>query len=73
MTAVTFEVTGAGRFVAAENGALNDSTPFQSKERKLYQGRAVAVVRSGAQPGKVTVRATAPGMAPAEIVLTVEQ
>ena len=44
----------------------------QSKERKLYQGRAVAVVRSGAEAGKATLRATAPGLTAAEAVLTVE-
>ena len=69
---LTFEVTGAGRLIAADNADLTDSTPVQAKERKLYQGRAVAVVRSGAQPGKVTVRASAPGLTAAEVVLTVE-
>jgi len=70
--ALTFEVTGPGRLVAVDNSDLTDSTPVQSRERKLYQGRAVAVVRAGAQPGKVTVRAVAPGLTAAEVVLTVQ-
>jgi beta-galactosidase len=69
---LTFEVTGAGRLIAADNANLSDNTPVQSKEKKAYQGRAVAVVRSGAQPGKLTVRVVAPGLAAGEAVLTVE-
>jgi hypothetical protein len=69
---ITVEVTGAGRLIALGNADLTDNTPVQSKERKLYQGRAVAAVRSGAQAGKVTVRAAAPGLKPAEVVLTVQ-
>jgi beta-galactosidase len=69
---ITVEVRGAGRLVALDNSDLTDTTTVQSKERKLYQGRAVAVVRSGAQPGKVTLRTTAPGLTAAEVVLAVE-
>ncbi|MBZ5585632.1 MAG: DUF4982 domain-containing protein [Acidobacteriia bacterium] len=70
--AVTFEVAGPGRLIAAANADLTDPTPVTGSQTKLYQGRAVAVVRSGAGQGKLTVRATAPGLAPAEAVLVVE-
>jgi beta-galactosidase len=70
--AVTFEVAGAGRLIAAANADLTDPTPVTGRQAKLYQGRAVAVVRSTAGQGKITVRATAPGLAPAEVVLAVE-
>ena len=69
---ITFEVTGPGRLLAVDNADLTDSSPVHAKQKKAYQGRAVAVVRSGAQPGKVTIRATAPGLTAAEAVLTVE-
>ncbi len=68
---VTFEVAGAGRLIAAGNADLTDGSPATASQAKLYQGRAVAVVRSGAGSGKVTVRATAPGLAAAEVVLSV--
>jgi hypothetical protein len=70
--AVTFEVAGAGRLIAAGNADLTDPTPVNANQAKLYQGRAVAIVRSAAGQGSITVRATAPGLAPAEIVLVVE-
>lgn len=70
---VTVEVSSAGRLIATGNGDLTDSTAATSKERKLFQGRAVAVVRSGAAPGKITVKVSAPGVASAQVVLTVEE
>jgi hypothetical protein len=70
--AVTFEVAGAGRLIAAGNADLTDPTPVTGRQAKLYRGRAVAVVRSAAGQGQITVRATAPGLAPAEVVLAVE-
>jgi hypothetical protein len=69
---VSFEVAGAGRLIAAANADLTDPAPVNGKQTRFYQGRAVAVVRSGAGSGSVTVRATAPGLAPAEVVIAVE-
>ncbi len=69
---VTFEVSGAGRLIAVGNASLTDETPVTDNSTSLYLGNAVAVVRSGAAPGKITVRATAPGLPPSEIVLDVE-
>ena len=70
---VTFEVSGAGRLMAVGNGDLTDGTPATANRIKLYQGRAVAIVRSGAGAGKVTLRATAPGLKAAEVTLAVEE
>jgi beta-galactosidase len=70
--AVTFEVAGAGRLIAVANADLTDGTPITGSQARLYQGRAVAVVRSGSASGKITVRVTAPGLTAGEAVLTVE-
>jgi beta-galactosidase len=68
---VTFEVTGAGRALAVGNGDLTDNS-ISRTEKKAFQGRLVAVVRSaGESAGKVTIRATAPGLPAAETVLEV--
>jgi hypothetical protein len=66
---VGFEVVGAGRLIAAGNADLTDGSPMTASQAKLYQGRAVAVVRSAAGSGKITVRATAPGLTAGEVVL----
>jgi hypothetical protein len=70
--AITFEVSGAGKLMAVGNASLNEETPATGNKASLYQGNAVAVVRSGAGSGKITVRATAQGLAPAEVVIDVE-
>jgi len=70
--AITVEVQGAGRLVALDNSDLNDTAAVLSKERKLYQGRAVAIIRSGAGPGKLVVRASAPGLTGSDLTLAVE-
>ena len=70
---VTVEVAGAGRLVAVDNADLNDSGPADPCQKKAFRGRAVAIVRSGAPAGRITVRATAAGLITGEIVLTVEQ
>ena len=69
---VTFSVTGAGRLMATGNADLSDDTPATSATVKLYQGRAVAIVRSGGGTGPITLRATTSGLPPAEVVLTAE-
>ncbi|MDR3701746.1 MAG: glycoside hydrolase family 2 TIM barrel-domain containing protein [Candidatus Sulfopaludibacter sp.] len=70
---VGFEVTGAGRLAGLGNGDLSDGTPATAREIKLYQGRAVAVVRSGAPSGEMTVRATSPALGAAEVAIAVER
>jgi beta-galactosidase len=69
---VTLDVAGAGRLIAAGNADLTDGTPATGSQTKLYQGNAVAVVRSAAGSGKITIRATAPGLTAGEAVLVVE-
>ncbi len=71
--AITFELTGSGRLMAVDNSDLTDNTPVHASQKKAYQGRAVAVVRSGAAAGKLTLRATSPDLAADEAVITVEQ
>ena len=68
---VSFEVAGAGRLVAAGNADLTDGSSVTTNQVKLYQGRAVATVRSAAGSGKITVRATAAGLTTGEAVLAV--
>jgi beta-galactosidase/beta-glucuronidase len=66
---ISCEVSGAGKLIAVSNADMTDNSAPQSARKKAYQGRAVAIVRSGAGPGKITVTATAPGLTAAEAVL----
>ncbi|PXA90055.1 glycoside hydrolase family 2 [Caulobacter sp. D5] len=67
--AITFQVAGAGAFVAADNGAPTDHASFASPTRQAWQGRAMALVRGAGQGGALNVTATAPGLTPGKVVL----
>jgi beta-galactosidase len=71
--AVTFSVTGPGEIVSTDNGDPTDMTPFPSRERKAFRGRALAIVRARqGDKGRITVRAEARGLKAGELVLEVE-
>jgi beta-galactosidase len=68
---LSVEVTGEGSLMALGTADLEDTTPVTSSRVRLYEGRAVAVVRSRAGPGRITIRAQAPGVAAAEVTIEV--
>lgn len=58
---VKFDVSGAGRLEALDNGLQTSMEPFRGTDvRHTCAGRCLAVVRAGRQPGTLTVRASAP-------------
>jgi len=69
--AITFAVRGSGRFVAADNAASTDHTPFASPTRQAWRGKATAFVRGSGSSGAVTIQANAPGLKPAVLTLPV--
>lgn len=52
---VRVTVTGAGSFVAMDNGNAQDTTLFSSPVRKTHNGHALILVRAGCTPGQTTV------------------
>ncbi len=59
---ITFAVEGAGELAAVDNPDPRDISPVQAAKRKAYRGRALAIVRAGNKPGRLTVTATAAGI-----------
>jgi len=76
-TVIHFAATGPGRIIAVDNGNLLDHDPFQpptpEKERKLYEGHAIAILRATAPSGNITLTATTEGLPPATITLHTAQ
>lgn len=60
--AVTVTVKGAGSLAGLGNGDPTDASSFQGGSRKTFHGRAVAVVRAGAQAGPVTIEVEVEGL-----------
>ena len=50
---VTFDISGASALAGVANGDLNNADVYQAKSRKLFQGRALLIVRATHQPGAV--------------------
>lgn len=67
---IKFEIEGPAEIVATDNGDPTDLTAFASTKRNAFNGLALAIVRATPDAtGIVTLRATADGLTPAEIVI----
>ena len=68
---ITLEVAGQGTNAGVDNGDMGCEALWQSDSRSARRGRALVVIRSGRDPGTVTIRATAPGLSPAGLLIPV--
>jgi beta-galactosidase len=71
---ITFTLSGPGEIVATDNGDATDLESFQSPRRKAFNGLALAIVKTRAgEPGKLTLTASADGLAPTQVTLDSQQ
>jgi beta-galactosidase len=71
MNPVRFEISGPGEIVATDNGDPTDMTAFPSRERKAFNGLALAIVRARRSGrGPIIVTAKSDGLAEAKIIIT---
>jgi beta-galactosidase len=66
---VKFSVEGAGALAAVGNGDMTAMASYAGDAFPLFQGRALAVVRTKKSAGRIVLRATAAGLPPAELIL----
>jgi beta-galactosidase len=66
---VQFSISGPGVIAAVGNGDGQDPDSYQGNHRKLYQGRALVVVRTAQQAGTISVTAKAAGLSDGSISL----
>ena len=59
---IAFKVTGPGRVIAVDSANNASREPFQSSERRVYQGRCFAMIKADAPRGRITVVASAAGL-----------
>ncbi len=68
---LAFSIDGAGEIAATDNGDPTDFTAFPSPERKLFNGRALAIIRGvPGRRGPITLRIRAAGLPDAVVRLT---
>jgi beta-galactosidase len=66
---VQFSVSGPGVLAGVGSGNPVSTESYHGAERQVYRGRCLVVVKAGAEPGEIRLRAQAPGLEPAEVVI----
>ena len=70
---VQFSISGPGVLAAVGNGDGQDDAAYQSDRRKLFQGRALVVVRASGQSGRITVTARTPGLREGSVTIEAKE
>lgn len=66
---IEFSVHGAGTLEATGSADLKDEKSYMASVRKVWKGRAIAVIRSTKQKGKVTLKAVSKGLSSDTIII----
>jgi beta-galactosidase len=64
---ITFDVQGPGRIIGVDNGNPVSHEPFQSNQRRAFNGLCLAIVQSMTEQGAVQVTAGAAGLESASV------
>jgi beta-galactosidase len=59
---ILFSINGPGVIAAVGNGDGQDEAAYQGNRHKLFQGRALVVIRTSRQSGPITITVRTPGI-----------
>lgn len=68
---VSVKVEGEGTLLGLGNADSRSTLPYHGNEFNAYQGRLLAIVRSGTKPGEITVSISAEGCESQNVILKV--
>ncbi|MDO3410121.1 glycoside hydrolase family 2 TIM barrel-domain containing protein [Saccharibacillus sp. CPCC 101409] len=66
---VRVQVSGAGRLLGMDNGDSTDYDAYKGASRRLFSGKALAIVGATTEAGAITVSVSSPGLEGAELTL----
>jgi beta-galactosidase len=67
---IQFSIEGPGEIAATDNGDQTNMVPFQSHERKAFNGMALVIVRSvPGKTGTITIKVKSPGLEDATVTI----
>ena len=66
---VQFEISGPGVIAAVGNGDGQDADSYQGDRRKLYQGRALVVIRASRKTGPIQLTAKSAGLSDGSVMI----
>ncbi len=67
---IRFRLAGDARILAVDSGDQISHAPFQADHVRLFNGKALVIVRAGERPGTVTLTAEGEGLEPAAVRIT---
>ncbi len=70
---ITFSVKGAGTNAGVGNADIISHEPFQGNTRKVFQGKALLIVRSTRNAGKISISAKSKGLKSAKVQVISKQ
>jgi beta-galactosidase len=70
---IQFSMSGPGSIAAVGNGDGRDPDSYQSDKRKLYQGRALVVIRTTRQAGPIRLTARSIGLGDGSVVINTKK
>ena len=69
---LSFEVTGSGTLLATGNGNEKSHVSYKEAQTKAYYGKCLAIVRSGAEKGTITLTARSEGLPDVKVQIKVQ-
>lgn len=67
---IQFTVSGNGQIAGTDNGYQADTRSLKSPDRHAWKGLALLILQSTGKKGNITLKASAPGLKPAIIILS---
>lgn len=68
---IQFDLKGSGTILATGSADLKDEEPYVQHNRKTWKGRATVVIKAARKAGKITLKATSPGLSSASVSIRV--
>ena len=70
---VHITIDGPGFLMGMDNGDSTDTDPYQTRSRRLFSGKLLAILGAGDIAGEIRIRAEAEGLEAAELVIPVRE
>jgi beta-galactosidase len=59
---IHYKITGSGKLIGLDNGNPADHEPYNSSQRKVFNGLGLAIIKAGKALGKVTLTVSTEGL-----------
>jgi beta-galactosidase len=67
---ISFDLQGPAQLIGLDNGNVTSHEDYKGSQRAAFNGLALAILQSTAQPGPIRFHASAPGLQDAQVTLT---